>query len=435
MLNVDRDIIANRISKIVGEEKNNDKEIVIFGRNAYLPIIINALEERGLHAKKIIDNDVEKSGTYWGIPVCQPYRLEKSSEIFFIASRFYGEMKRQLLELGVKNDAIYKVIDVNIYKRTEKKCEDNLELLEEGEKIYDRIITEYGNIPVLIFPSSSIGDAFLPGRHIPYALQGKIALALVRSQVICKILAPLDNLRFLILSNREMLSIEKYYWTNLESLRNVEFMHTTPVTISSTRIGYEVISQKGFAFAQAFGRKILKHDSPEKIDNFRYEGNDDFNIKNMLNNIPRGKTIIIAPFANTMKEFPFHFWKEISDYAQRKEFTVCTNIGNFEREKPIEGTIALHCEIENIRKVMELAGYVIMARSGLSDILGDDNKIRKIVIYGEDKYSFSNVFSFNDLRKGKIDEYATQIIVKEGNPDKAMDDIKKIIDLWRIEND
>ena len=430
MIQLEKEIISRSISVITNAIK--DKRVVIFGKNAYTPIIINILEDNGVEVSKIFDNDSSKHGECWGIDVCKPYKLSDDTVIYLIASRFYSDMKNQLIDLGVCHKCIIRLMDVDFYYKCVSLYEENMILLEEGEKTVTRIDERYGDIPTLVFPSASLGDASLPGRHIRYAYDSDKVLALVRSKAICDVLEPVSNLCFCILSEFEMKSVEKYYWTYCDRLCNYEYVHTTPSTISSTRIGYETISYKGHSFAEAFGKTILKHKNETRIKPIRYSSSSKEDIDSMLikNGLKPLKTIFFVPWTNTMRIIPYHFWNRIVAYANDRGFTVCTNIGNPKKEKAIKGTIPLMCEIRDLPMVVERCGYSIMARSGISDIIGYLSGIKKIVIYGDDMYSFCDVFSFNDLRKGDIDINAEQIVISERDEAKSIRRIEQIIDTW-----
>lgn len=99
---------------------------------------------------------------------------------------------------------------------------------------------------------------------------------------------------------------------------------------------------------------------------------------------PVGKTVVIAPYANSIKyssDF-LPFWQDIADVLQRKGFHVFTNIVNSRRgkiEEPLSGTIPLSIPIKEFIPFLNTAGYLVSARSGLTDLAIFSEALKKVV--------------------------------------------------------
>lgn len=88
-----------------------------------------------------------------------------------------------------------------------------------------------------------------------------------------------------------------------------------------------------------------------------------------LNDVVDKNTIIILPYAYSMKELSMDLWVGLVDRLNRLNFRVLTNIGNNIREKPIEGTRPYQVSLSEIFINAKEAYAVIGMRSGLMDWL------------------------------------------------------------------
>ena len=115
------------------------------------------------------------------------------------------------------------------------------------------------------------------------------------------------------------------------------------------------------------------------------------------NGLIAGKTAIISPYANTLKQMSFFEWDRIVELMQEKGFIVCTNIGS-NIEVALHNTIPLHIDIEDFPAVVERAGCFIGTRSGLCDFL-IGNKAKKIIFYTNEIFDFIKVKDFYSIAK------------------------------------
>ncbi len=104
-------------------------------------------------------------------------------------------------------------------------------------------------------------------------------------------------------------------------------------------------------------------------------------------NLPEHRTVILAPYAKSVKPIDFNWWIKIRDILLKSGFQPVTNVGL--NEKPIEGTQGITIPFEEIIPFSELAGWVIGIRSGLMDILSS-SKCKLTVLYPEQFVEFNN---------------------------------------------
>jgi hypothetical protein len=100
--------------------------------------------------------------------------------------------------------------------------------------------------------------------------------------------------------------------------------------------------------------------------------------------IPKGKSVILSPYAKSVIELPAVFWEKIAADYSAEGFTIYTNVAN--NEQPVKGTIPLNIPISQMPAAVEFAGTFIGIRSGLCDVLYTAD-CRRIVVYPDCYYS------------------------------------------------
>lgn len=131
------------------------------------------------------------------------------------------------------------------------------------------------------------------------------------------------------------------------------------------------------------------------------------------------KDIIIAPYANTFKGLEEETCKDLVSVLSRKGFRIYTNING--SEKPIQGTIALNENLEDIISSAEKCAAVISYRSGFSDFMSLNHNINNIVIYPDEYTSV-----FEDV--GIYGSPNISTIIEQEDNKKTVEDIVKAIE-------
>jgi hypothetical protein len=100
--------------------------------------------------------------------------------------------------------------------------------------------------------------------------------------------------------------------------------------------------------------------------------------------IPKGKAVILAPYAKSVVELPSAFWKKTAAEWRAQGCKIYTNVVG--KEAPICGTEPLAIPISQMPAAAEYAGTFIGIRSGLCDVLYAAN-CRKTVVFPDCFYS------------------------------------------------
>jgi hypothetical protein len=100
------------------------------------------------------------------------------------------------------------------------------------------------------------------------------------------------------------------------------------------------------------------------------------------NNLVPKNTIILAPYAKSVKALPVRFWEKLAQELNHLGYVVATNVNeNNPAENPIQGMVAFSVPLDEIVPAVELAGCIIGLRSGLMDVIESANACKISVMH------------------------------------------------------
>lgn len=85
--------------------------------------------------------------------------------------------------------------------------------------------------------------------------------------------------------------------------------------------------------------------------------------------ILRGKTVILAPYAKSVKKVPTSFWEHLCDELLKHKYAVLTN--TYGNEKSIKGSRAISIDLDELPYICEYSGTIIGLRSGVLDVVSE----------------------------------------------------------------
>lgn len=116
--------------------------------------------------------------------------------------------------------------------------------------------------------------------------------------------------------------------------------------------------------------------------------------------LKKGKTLVLAPYANTVAALPEKFWSDIVKKYQSMDYTIVTNSSG-EQEPAVPGTKAVLVPIELIITFVEYAGTFIGLRSGLCDLI-ESAEAKKVIYYPRRVYQCGAMIDFYGLKGNGI---------------------------------
>ena len=359
-------------------------KIYVFGHTDASIELIKLFQKDNIIVQGILDNNKSKCGTYdLGVEIIPPYNLnvEKSEDIIVcIVLRAYASMNNQLISLGFKGKVL-KLLDYNTfseYSLSTDVIKAKWERMIRGKKTLDKVLSCYCNHFIVICPFNALGDVYYAMSFLDYYKKinglGKIAIVVV-GESCANVVALFNKYPVVTLTQFDMDEfVQAVMYLKLPETFIVH--HDRPYSNYSIRLlKYKLIPFVDFYRIGIYG--LSNNVLPVKP---KYLG-----MYNNLESIPKGKSVIVSPYAKSIINLPMDFWCKIVKKFIDDGYKVFSNlIGD---EKPIDGTIGLRdVKIQELQSLVEYAGSFLSLRSGLCDVLLNAD-CRKIAIYPDKLYS------------------------------------------------
>lgn len=431
----DKELIHKEIEKNVENGFFREKKVVVFGCTMYVRDIRDSLLHYGVQISAFIDNSEEKAGKdCLGIKVYSPkgyLKPYKIDAVIIICSKYDHEMTEQIKEMGYSPSCI---LNIRITE-SQRIAGDSIEVLEKeftqitkGYALYQKLCEKYSqDFLFCVCPYPGTGDIYMACSYLgEYLLKKQIKnFVLIVTKNSCKRTAELfliSNIE--VISQNEMQDILKAW----EFLGN-KVMQIKPLLYWGWRTKRYLYADKHpqITFTEMFLHDVygLKDGTPRQLPYRNEESTFAYHLFDKLD-LPKGRTIIIAPYAGSFESsVTMGQWKKLSDILALKGYVVCTNCFG-EKEPPIQGTIGIIFPYDEAINVLEYAGGFIAVRSGLCDIVSSA-KCQMAIIY-ENGFNASRYEYFSLKRMGLNSNVIEKIYTTE-------ETILKLADEWEEHQD
>lgn len=381
--------MAQSIERLEREGMLNGRKIVLFSFSDYSDRLISILEQHGYSVYAIIDNNINIHNRIVGGTSIRIWHTDKffekydNSYIFLLMSGYYEEMKNQLEAQGYMDQIhIFQIakIDKSDLWHTLNDTRMSLYLsdIKEGRELHKQLLGKYGpNIKINLWLGQSLGDIYLMGCYIKEYLKAHQNCLFIFARKATQQLA--EDLGF-----EKTLYIQKdKAWTLVFYAKvcgfdkvNIELFSVSTAVhfrIESKMLNY-IKSTLLYEYREIF--ELPDYIKPD-IQRLNCQNNIDEYFEKY--GLIKGKTVILAPNAQTIPLLPDEFWETLANRLCEKGFDVCTNVASKD-EYAIRGTIPVFIKLNDIQEFAEKAGYFVSLRSGLCDILCNCN-CKKIILY------------------------------------------------------
>ncbi|MCD7729866.1 MAG: hypothetical protein LUI60_08190 [Clostridia bacterium] len=286
-----------------------------------------------------------------------------------------------------------------------------------SRKYYRKLTARYAeNTMILIFPFYWMGDAFYLFSKLSHYIKEtgiKSYVAVVMTDNHLKI-AKIFGVNVEKITPPQMEKLVRYAKV-VGDYSHLKHMHHNPMFMycnyANNWCGYKNLKLKDMLDIVAFDGMHLPSAKPTyKKDSGYY--------KRLLQSsrLKGGNTVLISPYANTLKP-PFkQFWIELSSYLLKTGYNVAV-ISSAE-EETLEGLVSINVDIDEIALLAEVAGYFIGARSGVCDLLAFA-MCRKIILYSEfceptdiDYFNINDIWENNSFEEIYMTGNTTETIEK-----------------------
>ena len=412
MLAVYKEEMKRNLTEMLENGIFNDRQIIVFGSNEPAEKMADFLMNKNITPVYFIDNNTQKQGTqYRAIPIIKPETLHDTdiqNPVFLIASKYYPEMCQQLLALGYGED-IYQIIQMQgtaSYSLDEESFQKKEEEIRKGKDLAAAITEKYPKIQkIFICPFPALGDVYLVGRYLEaYCKKQHIvnyAITVVggASRKVAE-LFELSNI--VVLSQQESDALMSYsIFSEMCEVLHQRF----PYPCMLGKMG----NYKQLNFNDIYQYGIFGLDSSCEIKlPKRSETMDTIETLFQSENLRKGKTVILSPYANSLSNLPVEYWEQLAADYRERGYTICTNSSG-EMEPPIQGTKGIFFPLADMIDAVEYAGTFVGLRSGLCDIVATA-RAKKIIIYPERIYQSGTAFDYFSLNKMGLCQDAEEIV-------------------------
>lgn len=254
--------------------------------------------------------------------------------------------------------------------------------VKPGLRVFEEIEKKYGGAKMFLCPYAGTGDVYLACMYMnAFASQNDYDnfVVLVIGQSNYKIaqlfgfkqIEKIDQKQadclvrlyiFLGSENGQIILMHhqppQLYCGILENMRNINGLHFVDLY---TRCVFNLDPAGDMQLPQF-------HDSDQEIDRLFAE-----------NRLIPGRTVVLAPYVNTLPSLPWWVWCNLADKLLQKGYVVCTNVAS-PSEAPVNGTIPLRFGYDISVPLLEKCGYFVGVRSGFCDIISSAS-CKKIIVY------------------------------------------------------
>ena len=358
-----------------------DKKIFLFGHCNATEEMADMILDNGYEIEGILDNNANK----WGIDckgacICKPQEiLSYANAVVCIASRFYEEMYRQLREIGFRG-RVLKLADFNTYAEyslSEDTVSRKQERLRFGCISLKKLGTKYPGFFRIFCPFDALGDVYMMMSYL-HAFLSKInrshALVIVPSRACAEVVGLFSGYKSEVMEQDDLdAAVQAVLYT--KDTDSFVAHQDRPYVIDISRMLYaKCIPLDELYCSGIFGLPKGTYAAlPDQWSEYK-----------ALDRIPKGKSVILSPYAKSVTALSSELWEDIVSYYSNRGYMLFTNVvGN---EEPLKGTESISPGIPELKSVVEQTGLFIGIRSGLCDVISSVNA-KKVALYPDYYYS------------------------------------------------
>ncbi|WP_026522988.1 nucleoside-diphosphate sugar epimerase/dehydratase [Butyrivibrio sp. VCB2001] len=410
---MNKKLLSDKIAEIESDLNMSNRNIFLFGHCNATEMVIDTLVERGYSVCAILDNNKEKHGSeYRGIAIVPPDKVLELSvreeSIVIIASRFFATMKAQLNSLGFAGDII-SLVDYNSFAEYSLSLETRNrmnERIKRGAQLLCILNEQHPDAFFIICPFRALGDVCFAMEYLP-AFLAKRGLEIGRCVVITVGDACADVVRL-------------YLDNTVISCKQNEIDELSQALIYARKDNYYIAHQDRPYVVRLHSALYVKCIPLEKIyccgvyglpvDTVPARPSNGVNYSE-LDKIPRGKSVIISPYAKSVIELPTNMWERLAEEMKKRGMAVFTNVAM--DEQPIAGTIGISPRILEMQSVVEWAGHFVGIRSGLCDVIryADCEKTAYYpdYLYGDTRWKAIDMYRIDGWNNIMVDKYGNEM--------------------------
>lgn len=327
------------------------------------------------------DNAEQMAGTTVdGILVEKPRAQVRDVKIL-VTSRHYQEICEQLYAFGYElGKQVFVIFSICLNTGSSEESLRRLveERILEGKRVYEEIRASYPKETIFVRPWQGTGDIYLLGAYMDEMLENNRVDKYVLTVTTTSIKKTIE-----LFGVNTILCMQEDAFKMLQFGRLMGFEELGIVSLNDNLGQRDLIRIRGYKGLDShtlFQKLVFR--CKERVTDFHfYQENSDEIFER--NGLPKGRTILLSPYAITIDEIPMERWEKMAEKLLQKGLTVCTNVGS-DKEAPIKGTQGIFIPYKQVVDFVEKAGGFIGLRNGLCDIVSSSHA-RLAAIYPKHK--------------------------------------------------
>ncbi len=352
------------------------RQVLIFGHCNASEELCDHLLSQGVTPRCFLDNNVSKQGSFFQqIPIQSPQYIQTLPEgesIVLIASRFYHPMCKQLRQLSYQGEVV-ETVEYNSFQAfsTEQSVfEQKKQRVLEGYHLWQQLEAQFPQHFFVLCPHQALGDVYWIMSYLPaYCQKHNIhSLAVVTVGTACGSVAKLFGYEgVLSLEQRQMDQLMQ--GVVLTQKQNVLIAHHNALY---TDVSFRLLQGTFLPFVPYLRDVVLgldDHARPLPPSCHQPFPNEE--------GLPQGRSVIFAPYANSIVEAPLSFWENLAQDYLAQGFSVYSNI--LPGQEVIAGTKPLCLPLAEMYSAVEWAGHFVSIRSGICDVVHRAKAMKTLV--------------------------------------------------------
>lgn len=381
--------VVRQIEKALKNIAFDEKKLICVmagKKNSY--VVAETLKLLNRELDVILDNnDTLKHTNKIGIPIYKPEKIlspfNPKALIFVYSPKYYKQMSIQLEGLGYKKNKHFYLLHDDFLPINLKYFYFfiNFYRVLLAKHYINQLKNKYGQDVHFLMIRCATGDVYLVCKYLKqYLINHGITnyIILGDAKGITKIPQLFGYTRTLSISSC-MAEYVQHAWEfyQFDNFHLLLYWRSLPFHFSFARMLEKFTFLDSFHYwifnneidYLQFARPEFKECSPTLIDKYKKLG------------VVKGKTVIISPFAYSVKKGNTDLWQAIIDELVKRGYKVFVNI-----DKELEVNSFTNCKeiffpYNEAKVLLEYAGYFLAIRSGLCDILSDIDNCKRIILY------------------------------------------------------
>lgn len=385
--NIDK--LNRQLKKILKSHDVNKTTFFAMGSDYNVRLMMDYFDQYSTKFEAKLDNNKKLQGNMLAnIPIMSPEKalipFKPNAFVLIFSPRYYAQMKTQLEGLGyMENENFVSIQDFRVLEDKSSLVKRSIWKVRRGERIYYSLKKKYGFDVHIFIARGGTGDSYLNGLFLDsYAKKKKIENYVVAGDArgLLPVLALFGINNVKILSTKEVEELQQYYmffyvedithlfpWKHTLYLNRCRAKMRSPFTFIETYIYYTYCNMVSLEDA---AKPVFARLSNEIIERCKKKG------------IEKQKTVIAAPFANTVNYLPIWFWNRVFSGLRERGYKVLVNIDETRDINPFMDTESIFFDYKELEAVLKYAGFFLALRSGLCEITSSVD-CSQVILYPE----------------------------------------------------